>query len=165
MDPWGTGFCFDPYLIQAISLAQKLHINILGVNSGLGDNPLQIKERYKEHLHNTDVTLYCIYENQAVGPGMAGIADIHKRVRSAGELKTVFPDVTFDHIILEDAFSEPMELPWLLAVLAERLENTGNFALRLTEQEAAPVQKMYPKFQYCKGISGIWMIGRAQEIV
>lgn len=165
LDPWGTGSCFDPNLMQAVGLYNKAHIDILGVNSGLGDNPLQIKELYKEYLHNTDITLYCAYQNDVVGKGMAGMADIHALVRSLEELETVFTGVKFDHILMEDPFSEPIDICLVVNTLCSRLKPHGGFALRLTESELAAAQKQYPMFDYCQGFSGFWMVGGAQDVL
>lgn len=164
VDPWGTGFCFDPYLLQAMEFYRKPHIDILGINSGLGDNPLQVKEYYKEYLHNTDVTLYCAYQDEAAGQGMAGIADIHTHIRSHKELETVFAGVKFDHIVVEDPFSKPLKLQWLLELLCSRLQPHGRFALRLTEQEAGAVVKQYPKLTGVKGNAGVWLIGGTEDV-
>lgn len=165
VDPWGTGFCFDPALIQSLTFFQKPHIDILGINSGLGDNPLQIKECYKEHLRNTDVTLYCVYQNEAAGRSMAGIADIHALVSGPEVLETIFNGVKFDHIVIEDPFSRPVDLVWLLNVFLRRLHPSGNFALRLGEQEAEMVRKQYPNLKYSRGNSNIWAVGGAQDVL
>lgn len=165
VDPWGTGFCFDPCLLQTMNFYRKAHIDILGVNSGLGDNPLQIKECYKEHLHNTNVTLYCVYQNEATGRSMAGIADVHASVCGPEELETAFDGVKFDHVILEDPFSEPLNIHWLLNTILSRLHPHGSFVLRLSEQEAEMVRKQYPKLKYSKGNVGIWATGGVQDVL
>lgn len=165
VDPWGTGFCFDPYLLQEISLFRKTHIDILGINSGLGDNPLQIKECYKEYLRNRDVTLYCVYQSRTAGQSMAGIADIHAPLHAAKELETVFGDIRFDHIIMEDPFSKPVSIQWLLSLFCARLHSHGSFALRLSEQEAVMVREQYPKLKFSKGNGVFWAIGGVQDVL
>lgn len=165
VDPWGTGFCFDLGLLQSVSFYQRPHIDILGINSGLGDNPLQIKECYKEQLHNTDVALHCVYQNETVGQSMAGIADVHTQISTPKELETVFRGVKFDHIIMEDPFSKPLDVQWLLNIFFRRLQPHGSFALRLTETESAAMQKIFPKFKYCQGLSGFWVIGGVQDVL
>lgn len=165
LDAWGTGACFDPNLMEEETFYNRAHIDILGINSGLGDNPLQLKERYKECLHNTDITLYCAYQNDVVGKGMASIADVHTLVQSAENLETVFTGVKFDHILMEDPFPEPTDIRWLLNVFCSRLKPHGRIALRLTESELAAAQKQYPRFTYCQGFSGFWMVGGAQDVL
>lgn len=161
VDPWGTGFCFDPNLIQALGFFKKSHINILGVNSGLGDNPLQIKECYKEYLGIRDVTLYCTYWNRTAGQSMAGIADIHKTVSTARQLRNVFPGVQFDHIILEEPFPDGSDAALLISILQQRLTPEGTFVLKLDSSALAAAQKRYPQAKFCPGNDGIWMIGGA----
>ena len=165
VDPWGTGFCFDPYLLREISFFRKSHIDILGINSGLGDNPLQIKECYKEHLHNTNVTLYCTYQDRAAGRSMAGVADIHAPLRDSKELETVFGNIKFDHIVMEDPFSKAVSIHWLLKVFCVRLHAHGSFALRLDAQEAEMVQKKYPKLRCFNGNAGFWVTGGVQDVL
>lgn len=159
IDPWGTGFCYDPYLIQMLPFYKKSHINIWGINSGLGDNPLQIKECYKEYLGIRDVTLYCTYQDRTAGQGMAGIADVHKTVGTPNQLRNVFPDIRFDHIIMEDRFQNQVCIDALIEILQERLEENGNFALRLSENELASAKKRYPEANFFQGSVGMWMIG------
>ena len=161
VDPWGTGFCFDPNLIQALGFFKKSHINILGINSGLGDNPLQVKECYKEYLGIRDVTLYCTYWNRAAGQSMAGIADIHKTVSTARQLRNVFPGVQFDHIIMEEAFPDGSDAVPLISILQQRLTLEGTFVLKLDSSALAAAQKRYPQAKFCPGNDGIWMIGGA----
>lgn len=165
VDPWGTGFCFDPYLLQAIKLYRQPHIDILGINSGLGDNPLQIKECYKERLHNANVTLYCAYQDIVAGQSMAGIADVHKPLRVPRELESVFGGVKFDHIVMEDPFSTSVDLKWLLHVFRARLHPHGSFVLRLSERELEMLRELCPKLRHCRGTAGIWVIGGAQDVL
>lgn len=165
IDPWGTGFCFDLGLFQELNLFRRPHIDILGINSGLGDNPLQIKECYKEHLHNTDVALYCVYQNEAAGRSMAGIADNHKLIRTPEELETVFDGIKFDHIVMEDPFSKPVNIQWLLSLFCARLHAHGTFALRLGEQEMAMVREQYPRLKFSKGNGAFWVIGGVQDVL
>lgn len=159
VDPWGTGFCFDPYLIRALPFFRKPRVNIWGINSGLGDNPLQVKERYKEHLGINNVTLYCTYQDRTAGLGMAGIANVHRPVSTPNQLRNVFPDIKFDHIIMEDRFQNEVSLDTLIGILQDRLDENGNFALRLNENELALTKKRYPEANFLRGSAGIWMIG------
>lgn len=165
VDPWGTGFCFDPYLLQNIPLFRQPHIDILGINSGLGDNPLQVKECYKELFHNMNVTLYCVYQDRVAGQSMAGIADVHTPLQTPKALETVFSEVKFDHILMEDPFSKPVDLRWLLNVFCARLHPHGSFTLRLNEREAELVRERYPKIKCCRGSAGIWAIGGVQDVL
>lgn len=159
VDPWGTGFCFDLYLIRALTFYKKDHINIWGINSGLGDNPLQIKEYYKEYLHITDVTLYCTYQDRIAGLGMAGVADIHTAAGTSRQLKNVFANVVFDYIILEDRFTGESDMDALIKMLRTRLSEDGCLAVRLREEEASAAKKGYPEFRLVSGTFGVWMIG------
>lgn len=159
VDPWGTGFCFDPYLIRETVFYQKPHINIWGINSGLGDNPLQIKECYKEHFGIKDVTLYCTYQDRAAGQSMAGIANIHRAVSTANQLRNVFPGTKFDHIIMEDAFHDHPGIKTLIPILRERLNPGGRFALRLDSGMLAAAKELYPEAQFSQGSAAVWMIG------
>lgn len=159
VDPWGTGFCFDPYLIQAAVFFNRPHINIWGINSGLGDNPLQIKECYKEHFGIQDVTLYCTYQDRAAGQGMAGIADVHRAVGTVNQLRNVFPGAKFDHIIMEDSFHDHTGIETLIPILRERLCPGGWFALRLDRENLAAAKRLYPGANFFQGSAAAWMIG------
>ncbi|MDR0986633.1 MAG: glycosyltransferase family 2 protein [Ruminococcus sp.] len=60
INPWSVGRVAAPAFIEAMEHVNKLagiegHIEILGINSGLGALPLRIKTLYKEITGNTDV--------------------------------------------------------------------------------------------------------------
>lgn len=59
VDPWGTGFCYDMHLINELSYNVKGKVNILGINCGLGSNPLKIRETYKEKGKKKEDTYIC----------------------------------------------------------------------------------------------------------
>ena len=58
VDPWGKGFCYDPVLFSSdIPIKSKKDIHILGINCGMGSNPLKVKELIKEKNGITEVSV------------------------------------------------------------------------------------------------------------
>ncbi|MDR0903340.1 MAG: glycosyltransferase [Ruminococcus sp.] len=60
IDPWAIGKCFTgSHLIAMLDTIENFgfdgKINVLGINCGLGSDPLKIKDIYKEYKGNTDV--------------------------------------------------------------------------------------------------------------
>ena len=48
IDPWGTGFCYEPQLFRKWRFPIIDNAAILGINCGIGSNSLKVKEILKE---------------------------------------------------------------------------------------------------------------------
>lgn len=163
IDPWGTGNCYAPYLIQALPLIFEGHIDILGINSGLGDNPLQLKERYKEKQQNRDVTLTILTDDAAYLSDLSGIADSLTVIHEAGEMINAVKGRKFHYIILENPFQKRKKLSEILRIMGNLLYNGGFFAMGVPEgmQEIQKLQMAYPQFQF---VGQRWMIARKEQL-
>jgi GT2 family glycosyltransferase len=102
IDPWGTGFCYDPALPPAAKCDFDGHIEILGVNCGHGSNSLKIKELYKELKHNLDVTLTNVTSDTRYIEELRGVSDAARIVKTIDE---VFENGRqYHHIVVDDSF-------------------------------------------------------------
>lgn len=105
IDPWGTGYCYDNNLFSAFECKFDGHVEVLGINCGMGSNSLKIKEIYKEKNHNLDVYLtnavneeIMVNETNAVSDETYLIKEIEK-IEDIGNKK-------YHYIVLEDPFEE-----------------------------------------------------------
>lgn len=104
VDPWGTGCCFATPFMKRVVGNDDEHVNILGINCGLGANSLKIKEQLKEFCHNVDVTLHNITDHEQFLPDLEGISDRADMVSNLEELKQYLGERKYQYIVWEDEF-------------------------------------------------------------
>lgn len=88
IDPWGTGFCYDLSLVDILQYPENFsNLAILGVNCGLGSNPLKIREILRCDKGCNAVV--CNFEQDAnVIPDLKGVSDevyLYKNVAGIGK--------------------------------------------------------------------------------
>jgi GT2 family glycosyltransferase len=130
IDPWGTGFCWSRELISLLPFQEKGHVDILGMNCGIGSNPLKIKESLKENAHNLDVTLYNVTNDKCYAEDLRGVSDVFDYVQNCGEFSDVFREVQFHYIVFEsglETYTAPLEI---VKELGKRLAAGGFLALQ-----------------------------------
>lgn len=133
VDPWGTGFCYDPVFMGRIVDDCSGHTEILGINCGLGSNPLRIKEQLKEYCHNLDVRLSNIVSDPRFLADLAGVSDEVQTVSRLKELKQYLIGKKFHYIVWEDAFLPEISGKILLRLLEEALVEQGVLLVKKTE--------------------------------
>ena len=103
IDPLFTGERPDINLLPLIELLPFAQINILGVNTGLGSNPLKIKEQYKEEQHKLSTTVYNVTDQQNFMDDLRRVSDhvkCVKNIRCTFKMADEgFPNL-FHHIII-----------------------------------------------------------------
>lgn len=125
VDPWGTGFCFDPIFLERVVGENVGHVEVLGVNCGLGSNSLKIKEQIKECCHNLDVCLTNITSSEIFLEDLAGISDKVKKINSLKKLQKFLSKSRFDYIVWEDAFPQGLSEQKILQLLLDSLTPGG----------------------------------------
>ncbi len=103
IDPWGTGCWYDIAFASA-EPGFDGHIDILGINTGLGANPLKIRELYKEKRHNTDVKLTYADENDKFFDETKAYSDRSVHADSVRDLLDRLSGERFNHIVYEIPF-------------------------------------------------------------
>ena len=102
VDPWGTGFCYSVIFNDKLVNDDYDHVDILGINCGLGANSLKIKEQLKEYCHNTDVTLYNITDDIRFIYDLKGVSDYVDYINSGKSMYTILSKRKYKYIIWED---------------------------------------------------------------
>ncbi len=125
VDPWGTGFCFDSVFGKRLVGESTGHIEILGVNCGLGSNSLKIKEQIKEYCHNLDVSLTNVTSSENFLEDLMGISDRVKKIDSLKKLQKFLSKRSFDYIIWEDPFPQGVNEQKVLRLLLDSLAPEG----------------------------------------
>ena len=134
IDPWGTGFCWSMDLMSLLTCREKGHVNILGLNCGIGSNPLKIKESLKENVHNLDVTLYNVTDNKSYSEDLRGISDVFAYEQHYSNFHQVFPEVQFNYIVFEtglETYPTPLNI---IRDLEKRVPPGGFLILHAVDQ-------------------------------
>lgn len=129
IDPWGTGMCFSPDLITALSLAHTTPVNILGVNCGVGGNPLKIKHILAQQQRNKDQKIYNITDHKEFYKDLVGVSDHFAFIEDWDQADSIFPHTEFDYIIAEDINSKIHSIEGLKKLYA-RLMPGGEMAIK-----------------------------------
>lgn len=101
IDPWGTGSVIEEKLFAAWDIPARDNISVLGLNCGIGANPLKIKELLKEKGAQR-ITLYSGTQEKCFLPDLQGVSD-HAFLFS--ELTDIISQTgrrKFYHIVVDD---------------------------------------------------------------
>ena len=135
IDPWGRGFCWSMELMSLLPCMDEGHVNILGLNCGLGSNPLKIKEAIKENVRNLDVTLYNVTDDARYLEDLQGVSDVVVHEPHSNKVYKLFPEVQFSYIVLEGGLETCQEPLNIVKSLEQRL-TTGGFLIFQTVNQA-----------------------------
>lgn len=126
IDPWGIGFCFDPQLISKLSCQDMDSVNILGIDCGLGSNPLKIKETIKENTGNQAVTICNYINDKRYVEDLKSVSDQVVVYQKQKDLQEVIAQVPFRYIVIESGLEQQMQpLLWLKTLIRELLEGSS----------------------------------------
>lgn len=118
-----TGRCYSNTLINQFDFTGTDHKEVLGINCGLGANPLKVKESLKEISHNLDCYVTNIQENDAFALDLATLCDVFLIVENVSAFEIAISGKKYDYIIWEDPFTFAMDEVEELAVY-QLLKNT-----------------------------------------
>lgn len=126
VDAWSTGFCYDMSLIESINVKSKGQVNILGINSGFGSNPLKIKTLHKE-AGNQDVIIYFMTDDERYIQDMKAYSDNVEFVDDV--ITSIFNDISYDYVLLEGNVERILSTSNSIDWLKEKLNKGGTLAI------------------------------------
>lgn len=132
IDPWGIGFCYDNNIFHFLKCNEEAPVNILGINCGIGSNPLKVRETIKEKMHNLNVKIYNVTDNENYYEDLLGVSDHVRKVSTENDIKNAFNGILFNYIIFESNM-EKYKMNYLVALLKKRLEVGGYLCVLNTE--------------------------------
>ena len=179
IDPWGNGFCYDYHAIQLLRkyFPKKKALNVLGLDCGIGDTPLQIKNELR-HM-GRDCDIYQITAKKEYLPDQEPISReaVYARYLEDG-VKSAFGSVQFDCAYLGRGLNEYEDISALLEAVARRLkpgacfvaffdnpffaprlhallqfaipEDDGRFAALAPQQASEMISRVFPHMQIIK---------------
>lgn len=144
VDPWGTGFCFDPVFLDRVVGEEHGHTEILGINCGLGSNSLKIKEQLKEYCHNVDTRLCNITDDASFLADLKGISDEADIISTIKKFKEFGQGRTYQYIVWETPFLTSYKFKTVLSCCLEMLAPAGKLLIKLTNQSRAHIPQRFP---------------------
>jgi hypothetical protein len=134
MDPWGKGFCWDYVLFQTLVCDKTDAGRVLGINCGMGSDPLKIQQELKERTHNEHVELITFSNRERDINELLGFSDA---VYQQKDWTEVFSDMegVYDYIIVEDGFDSKKEAQHVITKLYESVAEGGKLILYLTDRQ------------------------------
>jgi len=161
VDPWGPGFCYDSAFMNRVVEDEQGHIEVLGINCGLGSNALKIKEQIKEYCHNTDCRLTFFTDDSKYIADLRGIGDQAEETASIKKLKAALSKQTFQYIVWEDAFLPQCGFDLLLECFSKSLSPTGKLLLKETQQNQKTLQQRTPS---AKALGNDWFLFHRKDL-
>lgn len=141
VDPWGDGFCYDPVFENRVVDSDLGHVEVLGINCGLGSNALKIKEQIKEYCRNTDCCLHFFTDDERYLYDLRGIGEGAEVISSIKRLKSALHGRTFQYIIWETPFLRQYKLETLLQCCRKSLAFGGKLFLKRNDQNELMIEK------------------------
>lgn len=136
IDPWGNGFCFDPVLFSILPCDKQGDVLILGINCGLGSDPLKVRESIKEQVRNLQVTIDNITTQYNVLEDLKSVSDNAIYLPPTASLFANFPHSGYDYIIVEENIPSIQKIKEL-EKLKRHLKPEGFLAIRNSNLPAA----------------------------
>ncbi|MCQ2505774.1 MAG: glycosyltransferase [Lachnospiraceae bacterium] len=102
VDPWGTGSIFDMSLIKALEIESENDAIILGINCGLGANPLKIRETMREKGAN-NVKIINATQSEVYLSDLKGISDEAFLFKDMQDIIEKSGRKSFKYILVDDA--------------------------------------------------------------
>ncbi len=136
VDPWGKGLCFSRELFANINIPEReedKEIRILGIDCGLGSNPLKYKERYKELFGEKRTTIINITSQNNYLEDLKGVSDETYLVNDFPEW-IQNDDHRYDFIVIECDEYANMDVMKMISELYDKVKAGGVLCLSSNSQ-------------------------------
>lgn len=105
MDPWGYGMAYDVTLMNVLNVRDAIEGNILGINSGLGGNPLKIKSLLKEKTNKKEAKITYVTQYKMNWEDVKGLGEKAYQIQDWTEYGSVLGE-QYDFILLENGIDD-----------------------------------------------------------
>lgn len=150
-----TGRCYSNTLMKEIDVTGSGHKEVLGINCGLGSNPLKVKERYKEHGHNLDCFVTNLQDSEEFLLDLPSLSDRVVIATQWQDLKEVLSEKKYHCILWEDPLNLPYEEGELYQALREALEPEGVLLLAQPSDQAKAYFSPHHTVEYINYSRGV----------
>lgn len=106
IDPWGPGFCYDWNLTEILQYSESLSdAAIMGINCGLGSNPLKIKEMLRCDK-GCNAVVYNFEQDVNIIQDLKGVSDEVYLYKNISEIGKSVNGKHFSYIVMEQIRDE-----------------------------------------------------------
>ncbi len=161
IDPWGIGFCYDLSFVEKQVEDNSGHVDILGINCGMGSNSLRIKEQMKEYVHNIDCTLYNLTDDKSFFEDLAGISYETVLVENNEDIEEYLLNKFYDYIVIDNLFvRDNINFERAVGHIIEHLSKKGKLFYCVRYAEYDTITFVLNKLTDVKKLSGGWISGK-----
>ncbi len=135
VDPWGKGMCYDRFLFGKLPCDKTTPVKILGVNSGLGSNPLKIKESLKENVHNLNCKIYSFTSEPEFIKDLGGVSNEVYQFAAWKDLDPYRHADGFDYILIESGLENEKDYQNILRNLTGYMNQDGYMIVKFADKK------------------------------
>ena len=155
VDAWSTGFCYEINLMEVLNIKREAKVNILGINSGFGSNPLKIKSLHKE-AGNKAVDLYLITDDDRYTPDLKAYSDNVKYIPYI--TADAFDNISYDYILLEGNAGKVVSTSEIFNKIKSKITKNGTFAICARNDKEKELLEKFAPDKKISGNFGYWYI-------
>ncbi len=162
LDAWGTGFCYDPILMAALKPPKLDKVDILGINSGFGSNPLKLKTMHKEAL-SQNINLFFVTDDERYIQDQQAYGE-HVMLKTNGITKA-YSDTNncFDYILIEDNVLSVIKSSEYHKELKGRLSEGGILIIRAREEAEVKMLECLKADEKIKSYDCSWFLWKCKN--
>ncbi len=150
IDPWGVGFCYSQSLLNLLDCNNTGKVNILGINCGLGSNPLKIKEFIKENNGNKNVKIFNITDDTILVNDLKSVSDAVLLESDYNRIFVAFPNHKFDYVIIENPIENKIFIKDFIRNISKRLVQNGRIAINIKNSNiSSEIMQIYKNAKIC----------------
>ncbi len=155
-DPWGVGFCYSYELFSYLPCEDNEPVKIAGINSGIGSNPLKVREKIKETTGNMDAEIYNYYDraNGVYARGLKGVSDHVELFKNWNVLLKTLKKEQFDYILMDEGIERTADYLNGMKRLLDCLKTEGRLCVQFQTAEL----RIKAAEQLCGAQVGDWVI-------
>lgn len=156
VDAWNLSACYDPLLFANLNIIKNFEkVDILGINSGYGSNPLKIKEYYKS-LGQNNVSLKYYTDDESFYDDLNSIGD--KVWRAEDELLFSLKNMKFDYIVIENNINHFIKCEYEINKLRNSLKQNGILAILTKDSNLNQLMLSCNPTQSIEGVNYSWFL-------
>ncbi|MHC9541067.1 MAG: glycosyltransferase family 2 protein [Vulcanimicrobiota bacterium] len=130
IDAWDHDFCHNPIIISHLSLDKKGRINILGIDSGIGSTPLQIKASLRQK-GNTEAVIYNFTTDKRFLHDLnPPVSDFFSYNDNICEIENTFEEIEFDYVYVNEMIESYDDFFKVMGIIGKRITKDGQLILK-----------------------------------
>lgn len=130
IDAWDHDFCHNPIIISHLNLDKKGRINILGIDSGIGSTPLQIKASLRQK-GNTEAVIYNFTTDKRFLHDLnPPVSDFFSYDENICEIENTFEGIEFDYVYVNEMIESYDDFFKVMGIIQTRMSKEGQLILK-----------------------------------